>query len=258
MFGLRLIKTTIFLLISLKSIASLKPVLPNSLVSVYDSARLMINKQNYTAAFDYINKIKYANDVKQNLYIQAASELLEGGIYRSLQFYDKAEIHYLASRDLFEKTNQKAMTCLVTYILGSVIEAAKADPVKQYNYFKEALDLAYELQDTIRIVASLDAIGCSLSRMKEYDRAIEYSKKADTIMNITTLAILDPNIYTNIAEFYLKKGDYHNAHTYITKALKLYGKRDDSNFINDAFRIAGVIHLKLGIRKKGCIISTKL
>jgi outer membrane protein assembly factor BamD (BamD/ComL family) len=64
----------LFIFISFRLSAAIKPLLNAPFIALYDSARSKINQQNYFEAFDYLNKIKYSEEHRSNLYLQAAAE----------------------------------------------------------------------------------------------------------------------------------------------------------------------------------------
>jgi signal transduction histidine kinase len=217
-----------------------------------DSLAHAIDRQDFLAAFQFLNDLRSLN-LREDDPQFALLKLREGQLYLGMQFYDRAEQCLLESAALFEKNKKALLTGEAYYFLGGVMEQKKESGQKQLGYFKNALGFYQKAKDTLKIVWTYDAIGGAFFKLKDFEKAIDNSRLAATLMMTDSARFYEPNVYTSIGNSYLAKGDLETAQSYLEKSVFAYknGFNTEGYLIYDAYRLLGTVYLKLDRRAEG-------
>ena len=101
-----------------------------------------------------------------------------------------------------------------------------------YDYTKSNYDDA--LENTIAALNILDSANCCLDEkililnslgiiyidLKDQEKALEYLRQAESLINETNIRFQEPNVSINIGSIYLERKDYETAEIYLLKAHK--------------------------------------
>lgn len=190
------------------------------------------------------------NDLE--LMINALQRLIE--LYQQDLRYDSVVIATIKLRNLYQKMNKQNEIVIIIHQLGDLyFHAGLLD--KAENFYKEVIRLK---GDPIawfnwRKFVITNNFGLIERERKNYDKAIEYHKKAlnellidkKYIMNVSD-SIRMLHSYTTISNLYFLKGDYNNAWEYIQKTFAFEPKYKVRETLPQIYSNLGMLYFKRG------------
>lgn len=186
-----------------------------------------------TVFFELGNKKKYL-DLSKKLYKKSILNKDHNGIaessycianyYYNEADYDSAYIYFTKSEKSFLHIKDKLVMASYLKNIRANILTFKKDYIEAENLSVDALKIAKQQKYDLLIYNCYITLGNSLDGLENYDKAIEYYKKA---IEATDNLRLDPQYWTlrvmpynYIANVYQKKKDYDSSIKIVSQALK--------------------------------------
>ncbi len=235
-------------------------ITPGNIHSLIDSTYKLSQNGDYNSCFDLVIRLKkYLHDNPSPV-IESKLLLEEGYIYADLGYLDKAGQVFHQNLGVARRSKDKESLALGYYALGYLSQEryfAKAvnspDEDESLAFFK-AIDLLKELKDTLFLVDAYDAQGYLYFIQGDIPNAITYGRRAASLVQSAGFTDSAPNVYSNLAEYYIATHNFETAQSYITKATDWMSKYPDevnSEYQYNIRRNQGRIYLETGQRSKG-------
>ena len=184
----------------------------------------------------YERAIKIVEEIN---FIELKTRLLTnmGVIYQQNGDREKSLANMEKVLEIAEKMDDKEMQSFALRNIGS--HYLNDDPDKAHAYFKRALLLAEEIGANVTIAMNLESLASyNLYRVKNYNKAMEYAKRALGINNTLGNVFGEYGSLITIGSIYAKLEDYKQALDYYNQAYELM--KDD---INKTYTIAAFFGL---------------
>ena len=123
--------------------------------------------------------------------------------------------------------------------MKGIIYSFKGDVRRSLELNKKAYELVKDTDNIVLIGSSLNNIGFNYFYLKEFDKAIEYSKKALKIHHDPGLAFP----LGNLIEIYLRKGEIKEAKVYYDQ-LRDLKEKNDTKLIEARYKIGNIYEQK--------------
>lgn len=113
------------------------------------------------------------------------------------------------------------------------LDTSKANYEQAVKHYELAYDKYQELNDPLNSSLVLNKISALYGKMRQYDKAISYSIRANNMAAEHNLLSASQEILPLLSTFYAEKKDYQNAFLY----LKQYQKLNESNAVSSLKKI---------------------
>ncbi|WP_046759358.1 tetratricopeptide repeat protein, partial [Kordia jejudonensis] len=164
--------------------------------TLYLSTIIILNSSYITAA-----ELE-TNPLLKEQYIDSATYYNKIGFEKS-SFYDKRGAY---NQFVYEKA-------AILYLQKNYTESIK--------YYKEALEKAKEIPQNLLITTSYLAIGKNYEKLKDYENAIAYFKKLDSIYIPNGVTpFIKSSIYSSLSDIYIQKKDTLAATKYLNLLIE--------------------------------------
>ena len=165
---------------------------------------------------------------------------------------DSALYYYLESEIFLEealKTNAdnkkaKILKCILYTNIGLFYHTKVIDLEQSNAYFREVLELASEIKDTVRINAAYANLGMVFKAEKQYEKALEYYQKALKMAKLTNNMNYAAKISNNIGGLFLDQNDLKNAVIHFNNSIKTFELLKDTFSIARTYRVLGESYMK--------------
>ena len=192
--------------------------------------RLLHNAElNYKALQNNIN-LAFIYNMYFMYYIQESKD--DSVIY----YYQKALATLRKQSDKTTKSYNSTMSVINTNI-GNFFFFNRESPNEAKIYFDSALYYAEQINDSMRIAASLSNIGMVYNSANEYKKAKDNYSKAYKMSIALGNKIYAANILANIGDVYVRQGIIDNGIEYKLKAFKMFRETGNSFLIFKSERI---------------------
>ena len=132
--------------------------------------------------------------------------------------------------------------------LKGIFHSFRGDVRRSLIFNRKAYELVKDTENYIMIGSSLNNLGFNYFYLKEYDKAIKYSKEALKIPNDPGLAFP----LGNLIEIYLRKGEIKEAKVYYDQ-LRDLKKKNDTKINNEIYEMYTAEFLKTSLRSRNRI-----
>jgi tetratricopeptide (TPR) repeat protein len=167
-----------------------------------------------------------------------------GVIYQQNGDREKALANMEKVLEIAEKMDDKRMQSFILRNLGHLAEGD--DPDKAHAYFKRALSLAEEISSTDIMGSILGALAnYNMNRIKDYDKAMEYAKRALGINKTLGDVLGEYGSLKTIGSIYAKLEDYKQALDYYNQAYELMKDDINKTYTIEAFFGLSEIYVQL-------------
>jgi tetratricopeptide (TPR) repeat protein len=131
-------------------------------------------------SLNYTRRAKKIFETLQDTYNQARSENNIGLIYKNMGYYKKGLEHYNKALQILEATseNQRATTTVLINmgnVYLSLNDSLYREPI--FKYFERSHKISQHIQDTLQIIASIEALAKAEAFRKDFDKASGYYKE---------------------------------------------------------------------------------
>jgi len=151
-------------------------------------------------------------------------------------YYQKALATLRKQSDKTTKSYNSTISVINTNI-GNFFYFNRENPNEAKIYFDSALYYAEQINDSMRIAASLSNIGMVYNSANEYEKAKDNYSKAYKMSIALGNKIYAANILANIGDVYVKQGIIDNGIEYKLKAFKMFKETGNSFLIFKSERI---------------------
>ncbi len=164
-----------------------------------------------------------------------------GDIYKALGDYKKAIEKHELSLVIFESIDDKAAISATCYYIGNCYNWA--DNIDQaFTLLDRSLNIADEINDPELQVKPTGSLAILFTKMKEYDKAMEYFFRAIDYVNITGNLLLKADLMKSFGNLYIETGNYDKAIAVLNESLAIadslkikYPKNHIHRFLADAY-----------------------
>ena len=175
------------------------------------------------------------------------------GVNYSLNHQIDSALHYYLESEIFLeealKTNAdnkkaKILKCILYTNIGLFYHTKVIDLEQSNAYFREVLELASEIKDTVRINAAYANLGMVFKAEKQYEKALEYYQKALKMAKLTNNMNYAAKISNNIGGLFLDQNDLKNAVIHFNNSIKTFELLKDTFSIARTYRVLGESYMK--------------
>ncbi|MDH7461262.1 CHAT domain-containing protein [Chitinophagaceae bacterium 26-R-25] len=202
---------------------------PYAIRLLFDAADHAFDIGDYHGCLNYV---RYGETIQKNFnsaYLASVLPIWKGLSLMNLGKYDEAENILL---QFVETHNSRESQAYLPYVYGNLgqLYARKGDVRQSLYYFNKMLDDARKSKyDDVRYATVLDNIAFEVyyNKTREYDKALAlYQQSINTFKRIKdideqTRVFEIFNILDNVANIYVKKGDFNNAMKTFQQAFDL-------------------------------------
>ncbi|HYV92667.1 MAG TPA: tetratricopeptide repeat protein [Chitinophagales bacterium] len=172
-------------------------------------------------ALEYYQKsLKSSEEIRDSIGINITLNNM-GVIYDLQGNYPLALESYQKSQSICEYIGD---TSGIAYSLHNIagIYKNEGDTAKALNYYQRSLKIREDLGDRKGIAESLNSIGSIYEYFRvDHTKALEYLKKSLEIQTDLRNKQGIAMVLNNIGKIFFRKGDFHEAETYITRSLNI-------------------------------------
>ncbi|MEO1257379.1 MAG: tetratricopeptide repeat protein [Bacteroidota bacterium] len=165
----------------------------------------------------------------------------KGRIYEIRQQLDSALMTFGTARDLAASSNNQKSVAYC-YIQMGYVYHTKNESQKGLSLLKEALAVAEESEEELMEVMAANAIGRIYSFLSEFDSSNIYLNRALTINKKRGDKYVMAQLYTNIANNYVRASEMDKAIEYFLLSQGLMRDLNDIPGVSTTFRNIGVTH----------------
>lgn len=193
--------------------------------ALLDSASVLSDKGAYEQCFQILGDLRQylrEHPDKERLFYLNIHEAYD---YTRFGYHNKAECLFKESIELAKELGDKWNLAYAWYGLGYVTQdrllsnSSSPPSAKGLNAFFEAIHLLKEEKDSAFLVDAYDAQGYAFFLQGHEDKAIEYGELALDICGHLEGCNSNPNILSNLAEYYLHKQDFAMGKKHLDAAL---------------------------------------
>lgn len=210
---------------------------------------------------EYLNAIKNANAIFQEsqkqgdllssldvLIIQAHAHAIMGNISQSEDTIIQAEDLFKKIKETFTIDLRERESFLVR--IQGIIFNRKGEVHRSLEFSKRAYELAKDTGNIELIMVSLNNIGSTYFHLKEYEKAIFYTREA---VKVNYEPLLSVPLGT-LMDIYINKGDIKNAKLCLNHLGELK-KKFNTKRVRDVYSYSKALLLKLSLRARDRIKS---
>lgn len=159
-----------------------------------------------------------------------------GGLYRSLELYDKGLSVYAkaeqAIHDLHLTNTENHATTLVNYATLNAVAGNSKDALDMFTRASQIFERC-GITGEYRIAALYNNISILYQNLQNWDLALCYLNKALNILeSLPDCESEKATSYTNMAQIFLNGGDLEKAESFCGKALEMFENCTDENDIH--------------------------
>jgi len=200
---------------------------------------------NYDQALESrLKALDYAKQSKENKLI-ASSYNKSGDVYKALGDYSKAIDNHEHALKIFESLSDKEMIAMTNFFIGNCYNwADQLDTA--FSFLDKSLQLADELNIPAIQVKSTGSLAILFTKLKEYDKSMDYFFQAIDYVNITGDMLLKADLLKSFGNLFIEKQDYTQAIKVLTESLAIaesidvkYPKNLIHRFLADAYEKSG-------------------
>lgn len=231
---------------------------------------------------NYLQSLKYAEQANDKFRIFIALNNVGGIYYLKPATYDKALDYYTRAMQLCEELGKKEELGAISVNAGSMYFEKKDDQKALYYFQKalaaygnsenslnaynamgrlytregkfdlavenhnKALEIAEKVNNKLSILQTLMGLGNAYVENKDYQKALQFYKKAETNGLEIQASHELKDLYAKMAESYSKIPDYSNAFKYQT----LYANIKDTLYNTDTDKKLGSLQFDFDLQKK--------
>jgi signal transduction histidine kinase len=241
-------------------------ITPDNIHSLIDSTYKLNHNNDYNGCFELINQLKIYLRENPSPVIESELLLEEGYIYTDLGYLDKAGQVFHQNLEVARRSKDKESMALAYYALGYLSQEkyfAKAVnlPYKEESLaFFEAINLLKELKDTLTLIDAYDAQGYLYFMQNDIPHAIKYGRWAVSLVESVGFTDSAPNVYSNLAEYYIATQNFETAEAYLTKATDWISQHPDDvygEYDYNVRRNIGTVYLHTGRRSEGIRLTNE-
>ncbi len=200
---------------------------------------------NYDQALESrLMALHYSKLTKNSMLIATCYNKL-GEVYKALGDYEKAIENHKQSLKISENLKDKEMISMTSFYIGNCynwwnqLDAA-------YEHLDESLRLADELNIPAIQVKPTGSLAILFTKLKEFDKSMEYFFRAIDYVNITGDLMLKADLLKSFGNLFIEKKDYDQAIKVLSESLAIaedikikYPKNLIHRFLSDAYEKSG-------------------
>ena len=177
----------------------------------YDSTIIILNE-----LLDFNTENKDSAKIGYALYLIA-------NIYYIKDNFAKSLTYNLTALPILKKYGRKNIASDVLLDLGRIYYYSKS-PDNSLKYYKQSLEIAQNIKDTIRIAKIYSWTGYAYSQKNNYKLSLEYHKKALEFAKTTGVKSAIAIYTSSVGDSYIDLKQFENALSFILKANELFKK----------------------------------
>ena len=241
-------------------------ITPDNIHSLIDSTFKLSNRGDYDGYFHIINQLKIYLRENPSPVLESGLLLGEGYIYTDLGYLDKADQLFHQNLEVAQLSKDKESIAMAYYALGYLTQekyfakAVNSPGEDESLAFFEAIDLLKELKDTASLLDAYDAQGYLYFMQNNIPNAITYGKRAVSLVESIKFTDSAPNVYSNLAEYYIATHNFETAEACLTKATEWMSQHPDGvhgEYKYNVLRNLGTIYLHTGRRSEGIRLTNE-
>ena len=165
----------------------------------------------------------------KDYYLMASAYNTIAGNYDELSEFDKAIANYEKALIYSIKAKNDTMSGWLNHNLGNVYFFEKKQYEKGLNYYQKAIEVAYSLKDTTRVLSTKLNVAMAYFEINEYDKGYEYLKYVNTFS--PKHGTKSSHVYLNMlnGEYEGVKGNEKLARQFFENAIKV-GIETENNY----------------------------
>lgn len=171
--------------------------------------------------FQKAQKSKDSNALREVYFRLAAQFLDQDNGEEAIKYFNK-------ELDIVKQQKDTLRMAFTLDNIGIVHSAVYNNPDSALYYARQATPIYEHFNDLRALSYNHNNIAQQYKLKKEFDKAIKYYKKADSLPNTSFEAKSKVIFYENMAEAYQQKKDYQNASLYLDKLNKLKDSINDT------------------------------
>lgn len=227
---------------------------------LFDSIDIYNSQGNYERGFqlyEHLHRHLSANPNDDDLFNLLINE---GYTFTMLGYQDKAESLFREALALAGKMRDKFYLANAHYALGylaqeRIFSKSSTPPAPDIRAgFSNAIALFKELKDTTFLIDAYDAQGYLSFMEDRLDDAIYYGEKATCLLCKIAEKESLPNVFSNLAEYHIAKGDYKMAERYVRRAFEWLSdnpRKADDEIRYNVWRNQALVMLHFGNEDEG-------
>lgn len=202
-----------------------------ALKTYFIAANVSSNLYNTKESLAYLDIAAKKNEVLKDDDILTKINAEYGRNYKNLGFYNLALDYYQKAIEVAKKTNNK-INLGYCYGLRSVVYEEQKDYAKMYSDLRKAHEINPSTYTASRLAKYFISLKKNTDSAKFY---LDLGNKYNTLKKLTPfeISILD----RNWGRYYLEKGDYKSAVSYLEKSLEISRKLKKPQDIKDTHKL---------------------
>lgn len=193
--------------------------------ALLDSANALSENGAYEQCFQILSDLRQSlreHPDQKKLFTLNISEAYD---YTRFGYYSKAECLFKQSIQLAKELGDSWKEACAWYGLGyltqeKLLSQCSSPPSQQgLNAFFEAIKLLKKERDSTFLVDAYDAQGYVFFLQGQIPNAIQYGEKALKLCSTLDDCTSEPNILSNLSEYYLALRNFHKGKQYLYRAL---------------------------------------
>ncbi|CAM3813851.1 tetratricopeptide repeat-containing sensor histidine kinase [Flavobacterium cucumis] len=182
---------------------------------------MLLEYDRYKETTDKILELSRLNKDSVNM---AKAEYYKGDYFFSTSQNDSAYYYYLAAEKKYEKTEDR-VSLANTILHKAYILSYEKDFIGSESETIKVLSIAKTIGDDYLIYEAYTNLGSSLAGLENYEKALEYHKKAlsqvDKLDDENYKPLLQAQALNNIGFAYLSSSNFKEASTFFSEGLKI-------------------------------------
>ncbi|MDQ3051218.1 MAG: tetratricopeptide repeat protein [Bacteroidota bacterium] len=213
--------------------------------SMHQLSNICYKIGNYDQALESrLMALHYSKESKDSLLVATCYNKL-GEVYKAIGDYEKAIDNHKQSLKISENLKDKELIAMTSFFIGNCYNWwNKLDAA--YEHLDESLRLADELNIPAIQVKPTGSLAILFTKLKEYDKSMEYFFRAIDYVNITGDLMLKADLLKSFGNLFIEKQDYVKAIKVLSESLDIaedinikYPTNLIHRFLSDAFEKSG-------------------
>jgi signal transduction histidine kinase len=175
--------------------------------------------------------LKYTEGIAESNYKLHLVELKKGNV-------QEATAYVILFNKICEEAGYEARLGKGYYSYG-VILGDQGETDSSLFYIHKSLDINLKLNDTMRLIATNNAIGNIYSDQSEFDSAVYYYLKSAQLAELSGKLNYLGHIYNNVGNTFYQMSEYVKASSYLEQALEINQKYEDIELTAVSLTILG-------------------